>query len=216
MAAKHAVEHVADGMVVAVGSGSTVSMIIEEIESAGKQVKIVPASWQSFHESVKAGFEIVSLDRFPFPDVYLDSFDQATRKGDMIKGGGGAMLREKILAAASRRRIFVAEGHKIVEKLNRAVPVEVTPFATGFVAEKLKLLGARLTLRASSEKNGPVISDNGNFLGDVDFGEIADPVETEQVLRQIPGIVENGLFIGYADVLIIVHGDGKVERIFYR
>ncbi|MEM2036070.1 MAG: ribose 5-phosphate isomerase A, partial [Candidatus Caldarchaeum sp.] len=191
-------------------------MIIEEIESAGKQVKIVPASWQSFHESVEAGFEIVSLDRFPFPDIYLDSFDQATRKGEMVKGGGGAMLREKILAAASRRRIFVGEGHKIVEKLNRPVPVEITPFATGFVAEKLKTLGARLSLRVSNEKNGPIISENGNFLGDADFGEIDEPEKVEKILRQIPGILENGLFIGYADMLAIVNLDGRVEKIVFR
>ncbi|MDW8084281.1 MAG: ribose-5-phosphate isomerase RpiA [Candidatus Caldarchaeum sp.] len=215
-AAEQAVEYVEDGFVVGLGSGSTVSLIIEAIANSGMKVKLIPASWQSYYECVAAGLEVVSIDQSPHPDLYLDSFDQVTESGYMIKGGGGAMLREKVLAAASKLRIFVGDSNKLVEKLSRPVPLEIIPFAYRFVEGKINELGARLELRTSAAKNGPTISDNGHFIADADFGPIHDPVSVERNLRNIPGIVENGLFIGLADQIIIAYEDGKTIRHSYR
>lgn len=209
MAAEKAVDYVEEGFVIGVGSGSTVLLIIEVLAERMKDVKIVPASWQSHHESVKAGLSVVSLDQAPRPDLYLDSFDQVTPQGYMVKGAGGAMLREKILASASSRRIFVGEFHKLVEKLNRPVPVEVIPFGYPYVKDELKRLGAKVLLRSSAAKNGPTISDDGNFIIDADFGEIMEPAVLEKKMKSIPGVVESGLFVGLADTIIIVAQNGK-------
>ncbi|MCS7109947.1 MAG: ribose-5-phosphate isomerase RpiA [Candidatus Caldarchaeum sp.] len=216
IAAEQAVAHVVDGFVVGIGSGSTVSLIIEELAKTAPKVKVVAASWQSHYECVKSGLSVISFEQAPHPDIYLDSFDQATREGHMIKGGGGAMLREKVLASASRRKVFVGESGKLVEKLFRPVPVEITPFAYPYVTEKLTDLGAQVVLRTSTAKNGPIISDNCNFIADADFGPIPDPVSLEKKLRNIPGLVENGLFISLADEIIIVDEDGKIHKQTYR
>ncbi len=212
-AAEAAVEFVEDGFVVGVGSGTTVSLILSALAAAGKRVVIIPASWQSRFEAIEAGLTVSSLDQHPFPDVYLDSFDQVTREGVMIKGGGGAMLREKVLASASRKRVFLGDQSKLVEKLSRPVPLEIIPFAYKLVENKLKEKGVKLVTRTSPAKNGPTISDNGNFLADADFGQIDEPAQVENFLRKIPGVVETGIFIGYIDTLIIAYADGMVERL---
>lgn len=215
-AAKEAVEFVEDGFVVGVGSGTTVSLILSELAAAGKKIVIIPASWQSYYEAIELGLMVSSLDQHPSPDVYLDSFDQATRDGAMIKGGGGAMLREKVLASASRNRVFVGDHGKLVEKLRRPVPLEIIPFAYKFVENRLREKGVKLVMRTSQAKNGPTVSDNGNLIGDADFGEIDEPAKVEKFLKEIPGVVESGVFVGLVDTLIIVYDNGKVERLTFR
>lgn len=207
-AAKAAVEHVGDSFVVGVGSGTTVSQILKQLAALGRDFVVVPASWQSYYEAIEIGLKVSSIDVFPVLDIYLDSFDQVTEEGVMLKGGGGAFLREKVLATSARRRIFAGESSKLVHKLHRPVPVEVLPFAFNVVRRKLEALGAKVTLRISSVKNGPAISDNGNFLADADFGEITNPIDLHTELRKIPGLLENGLFIDYADKIIMGQENG--------
>ncbi len=208
-AAKEAVSYVEDGMVVGLGSGSTVSLMIYEI--VDKDVTIIPASSQTYLEAIKAGLKLSTLDKHPCPDLYLDGFDQVDIECNMIKGGGAALLREKVLAAASRKRIFAGEYSKLVKKLNKSVPLEVVPFALGYVLEVIKGMAVSAVIRSSQAKNGPTVTDNGNYIIDVNFGEIVDPEALEQRLRRIPGVVENGLFVGLADKVIISSKDGGLE-----
>jgi ribose 5-phosphate isomerase A len=131
----------------------------------------------------------------------------------MLKGRGGAFLREKVLAAASRKRVFVGESSKFRQVLDGPVPLEVLPFALGYVLRRVSDIGGKAAVRMSQEKNGPTVTDNGNYVVDVDFGPITDPSNLDRELRSIPGVLENGLFTKMADKVIIAHPDGKVEEI---
>jgi ribose 5-phosphate isomerase A len=131
----------------------------------------------------------------------------------MLKGRGGAFLREKVLAAASRKRVFVGESSKFRQVLDGPVPLEVLPFALGYVLRRVSDIGGKAAVRMSQEKNGPTVTDNGNYVVDVDFGQITDPSNLDRKLRSIPGILENGLFTKMADKVIIAHSNGKVEEI---
>ncbi|MEM1950070.1 MAG: ribose-5-phosphate isomerase RpiA [Candidatus Caldarchaeum sp.] len=212
-AAKAAAAYVEDGMVVGLGSGSTVSLMIIEIANSGKSVEVIPASSQTYLESAKAGLPITSLDRHPHPDLYIDSFDQVDSSRSMIKGGGAALMREKVLAAASRKRIFAGTYDKLSSKLDKPVPLEVLPFAVGYVVKVLKEDGAVPVLRTSTGKNGPVVTDNGNYILDVAFGVVEDPAGLNSGLRRIPGVLETGLFVDLADKVIIVQEKGVVEEL---
>jgi len=212
-AAKAAAAYVEDGMVVGLGSGSTVSLMILEIAKSGKSVEVIPASSQTYLELSKAGLAITSLDRHPRPDLYIDSFDQVDRSRSMIKGGGAALMREKVLAAASRTRIFAGTHDKLSSKLDKPVPLEVLPFAVGYVVKVLTEDGAVPVLRTSPAKNGPVLTDNCNYILDVAFGVVEDPAGLNSGLRRIPGVLETGLFVGLADKVIIVHEEGVVEEL---
>jgi ribose 5-phosphate isomerase A len=213
LAAKAAVRHVEDGMVVALGSGTTVSYVIKELALSKLNVKVLAASSQTYLEAVRAGLTHTTLDQNPEPDIYLDSFDQVDPGCNMLKGRGGAFLREKVLAAASRKRVFVGESSKFRQVLDGPVPLEVLPFALGYVLRRVSDIGGKAAVRMSQEKNGPTVTDNGNYVVDVDFGPITDPSNLDRELRSIPGVLENGLFTKMADKVIIAHHDGKVEEI---
>jgi len=176
-------------------------------------VKVLTASSQTYLEAVSAGLTHTTLDQNPEPDIYLDSFDQVDPSCNMLKGRGGAFLREKVLAAASRKRVFVGESSKFRQVLDGPVPVEVLPFALGYVFRKISYMGGKPAVRMSQEKNGPTVTDNGNYVIDVDFGPVTDPLNLDRKLRSIPGILENGLFTKMADKVIIAHPDGKLEEI---
>ncbi|MCS6769607.1 MAG: ribose-5-phosphate isomerase RpiA [Candidatus Caldarchaeum sp.] len=212
-AARAAAAYVEEGMVVGLGSGSTVSLMIAEIAGKAKNITVIPASSQTYLECVNAGLTLTTLDRHPQPDIYLDSFDQVDRARNMIKGGGAALMREKVLATASRKRIFAGTYSKVVDRLNRPVPLEVLPFALGYVVSLLREKQASPRLRDSDAKNGPTVTDNGNYILDVDFGEIEEPSVLEAWLRKVPGVLENGLFVGLADRVLIAYGGGFVEEL---
>ncbi len=197
-AAKEAVKLVEDGMVLGIGSGSTVEVFLNEL---GKRIKAeeleilgVPSSYQSHLVAIKNGIKVVDLFQYPEPDLCIDGADQIDAKLNCIKGGGGALTREKIVASASQRFVIIADESKLVDKLNMAIPVEIIPFAYGFVARAIEGIGGECVLRQGSGKLGPVISDNGNFIADCSFGVIEDPKELEVKLNSIPGVVENGIF----------------------
>jgi ribose 5-phosphate isomerase A len=166
--------------------------------------------------AVRSGIPITTLDEYPTLDLAIDGADQIDKKLNMIKGGGGALTREKIVASAAKQLVIVADETKLVEKLgtNCRIPVEVLPFALATVTASIKELGGRPLLRESKGKVGAVVTDNGNYIVDIDFVPINNAKELNQRLKLIPGVFETGLFIEMADVVYLGKPDGikKLER----
>ncbi|NOY11977.1 MAG: ribose-5-phosphate isomerase RpiA [Archaeoglobi archaeon] len=209
--AKKALEFVEDGMVIGLGSGTTVRVFVEMLAERvreGMDVAVVPSSIDSHMLAVEHGIRVVSLLEHPEPDVCIDGADQVDRDFNLIKGGGGALTREKIVASASKKFYVIVDESKMVDRLSMPVPVEVLEFAYGFVRKRLTDLGYVLRLREGKGKLRPVISDNGNLIADVDAGVIESPEEVEGALR-IPGIVENGIFLAeMVDGVVVGRKDG--------
>jgi ribose 5-phosphate isomerase A len=219
MAAHEAVKHVKDGFVVGLGSGSTAAYVIEEIGNGIKRKNLhvlgVPTSYQSFMVAVKHGIPITTLEEHPVLDVTIDGADQVDRKLNVIKGMGGALTREKIVASASKQNIIVADESKKVGLLGencQPVPIEVLLVAVPFVTRKLKEAGGTPILREGIGKVGPVITDNGNVILDVNFGPIRKPADLARELKAISGVIETGLFVGMTDMVYIGKRSG-VERL---
>ncbi|MDH5746363.1 MAG: ribose 5-phosphate isomerase A [Candidatus Bathyarchaeota archaeon] len=220
-AALEAVKHVKDDFVIGLGSGSTVAYAIEEIgnrtKREGLRVLGVPTSYQAFMSAVEREIPITTLEEHPVLDLTIDGADQIDEELNLIKGMGGALTREKIVANASKELIIVADENKKVKVLgenNHPIPIEVIPFAAKPVMHKIKEMGGTPVLRESGGKVGPVITDNGNVIIDANFGLLQNPTELELKLKSIPGIVETGLFIKMADVVYIGKPDytEKIER----
>ena len=209
-AALRAVEHVKDKFIIGLGSGSTAAYAIEEL---GRKIKrdqlhtlAVPTSYQAFMLAIKSGIPITTLDENPVLDLAIDGADQIDKESNLIKGMGGALAREKIVASASRKFIIIADETKKVNILgekNHPVPLEVIPFASKSVMLKIKETGGTPTLREGTGKVGPIITDNGNVIVDAEFGPIQEPAKLEDRLNSIPGVVETGLFIGMADIVYL-------------
>lgn len=209
-AALEAVKHVKDGFMVGLGSGSTAAYAIEEIgdriKREGLRVLGVPTSYQSVMLAVRCGIPLTTLEEHPKLDLAIDGADQIDEKLNLIKGMGGALTREKIVASASEKLVIVADESKKVKVLgenNHPVPIEALPFAATLVMRKLEEIGGKPRLRERMEKVGPVVTDNGNLLIDVDFGLIKKPIDVENKLKKISGIVETGLFIEMADTVYV-------------
>ncbi len=220
-AALEAVKHVQDGFILGLGSGSTVAYAAEEIGKKMKtekiHVKAVPTSYQSFMLAVKNGIPATTLEENPTIDLTIDGADQIDENLNLIKGMGGALTREKIIAAASKTLIIIADERKkakILGENGQKLPIEVLPFAASFVMRKLSEMGGKPKIREGNGKVGPVITDNGNFIIDVDFGSIKEPEKLGKKLKMVPGIVETGLFINMADLVYIGKRDGteRLER----
>ena len=221
-AALEAVKHVRDGFIVGLGSGSTAAFAIEALGERVKREKLrimgVPTSYQAFLLAVECGIPITTLDEHPLINVTVDGADQITPELFLIKGMGAALAREKIVAAASKLNIIIADEKKKVKVLgenNQSVPIEVLPFAISLVKRKIINVGGMPVLREGKGKLGPVITDNGNAILDSYFGEIAKPAELEVKLKMIPGVVETGFFVGLTDIAYVgtVSAVEKIEKI---
>lgn len=206
-AAFEAVKHVEDNEVVGLGSGTTVAYVIEAIGEKMKlenmTLKGIPTSYQAFQLAVKNGIPMTTLDENPVIDVTIDGADQIDPKLNLIKGMGAALAREKIVASASKLNIIVADESKRVKVLgecNHPVPIEVLPFANFYVQKRIEAIGGKVVLREGKGKLGPVVTDNGNMILDVIFGEIGDPRILSIKLKMIPGVLETGLFVGLANI----------------
>jgi ribose 5-phosphate isomerase A len=209
-AALKAIEHVEDKFIVGLGSGSTAAYAIEEL---GKKVQrerlrilAVPTSHQASRLAIKNGIQITTLDEHPTLDLTIDGADQIDHDLNLIKGMGGALTREKVVASASRKLIIIADESKKVSVLgekNHPVPLEVIQFAAASVTRKIEEIGGKPTLREGNGKVGPIISDNGNIIVDAYFGLIHEPAKLETRLKGIPGIVETGLFVEMADIIYV-------------
>lgn len=208
-AALEAIKHVKDGFFVGLGSGSTAAFAIKEIgrliRHRNWKILGVPTSYQAFLLAVDCDIPTTSLNEHPRLDLTIDGADQIDKDFNMIKGMGGAIAREKIVASASKQIVIVADKTKLVQKLgtNHPVPVEVLPFAASVVMSKIRRLKGKPVLREGSGKVGPVVTDNGNFILDAEFGSIEAPRELDNQLKSISGVVETGLFIEMADTFYI-------------
>ena len=216
--ALEAVKHVQDDFIVGLGSGSTAAYVIqqigEKIRLEGLRILGVPTSHQAMMLAVHCGVPLTTLNEHPQLDLAIDGADQVDRELNLIKGGGGALTRERIVASAARQFVIVADETKLVERLgtNHTIPVEVLPFAVPTVMVKLRELKGKPVLREGGGKVGPLVTDNGNFVVDVDFGPVDDVKELHLQLKLIPGVIETGLFVGMADVVYLGKPDG-VEKL---
>ncbi len=199
IAAESAVELVKDGDIVGLGTGSTAYFAIralgERIKREGLRIKAIPTSADTRIHALKFGIPTTTFEEFEQVDIAIDGADQISRKLELIKGGGGALFREKVVASNARRFIVIADESKLVERLSMPVPVEVLPFAWRVAERWLVKIGAGATnLRSCRGKVGPLLTDNGNYIIDADFGEVAQPERLEQEINRIVGVLENGIF----------------------
>lgn len=221
VAAKKATEYVKSGMKVGLGTGSTAAWLVqclgEMVRDEGLQIKGVPTSARTAQLAREVGIEVISLDEAKWLDVTIDGTDEYDGNLNLIKGGGGAHLQEKIVATASDQMIVIADATKKVSTLGAfPLPVEVIPFgwqtSRTLIEETLigmDVLGQSTTLRMNGD--APFVTDEGNHILDLHLHRIGNPRQLSLVLNQIPGVVENGLFIDICDIVIIGYGDGRVE-----
>ena len=214
MAAERSLEYVREGHVVGLGTGSTAAYFIQLLGARVKQgmkVRGIPTSDRSRDLAASLGIPLTSLDEVQQIDVTVDGADEFDPQLRLIKGRGGALLREKIVASASRQVVIVADSSKRVPVLgNFPVPVEVVPFAQALVGTRITELGARVVRRLDAS-GAPYITDSGNQILDCHFGRIPDADSLAQRLSELPGIVEHGLFIGLASVVLMATGGEVVE-----
>ena len=215
--ALEAVKHVKDNFIIGLGSGSTAAYVIQYIgkmiHQNGFKILAIPSSSQAMLLAVRSGIPLTTLDEHPTIDLAIDGADEVDRKLDMIKGGGGALTREKIVASASKKFVIVADETKLVEKLGTTfrVPIEVLPFALGTVTKGIKEFGGDPLLREGKGKVGPVVTDNGNYIIDVDFGSIEDAEDLNKSLKFISGVIETGIFLNMADIVYLGKKEGIIK-----
>jgi ribose 5-phosphate isomerase A len=210
-----AAEMVEDGMVVGLGTGSTVHYTLERLSTRvteGLSIRGVPTSYQTAQRAQELGIPLTTLEEVEMLDLAIDGADQMDRHGFLIKGRGAAHVREKIVADAAKELVIVITAEKLTDALNIPVPLEVIPFARTHVARAVSRLQGTAQLRQATRKDGPVLTDNGNMVLDCDFGEIQDPPSLEWALETIPGVVGSGLFTRYiGQTRVVVGEDGRTR-----
>ena len=207
-AAKAALDFIEPGVNLGVGTGSTVNQLIELLPEVRNRIESVISSSRATTKLLEdRGFEVATLNQIGDPDLYIDGADEATKHGYLVKGGGGALTREKVIAAASRRFVCIIDDSKLVGMLGRfPLPIEVVPMAQAFVARRL------VKLRAQPVWREGFVTDNGNHVLDVHNLQVNNPLEMENRLNQIPGVVTVGIFAQRpADVLLIGSDEGARE-----
>lgn len=207
---KAAAALVQSGMIVGLGTGSTTAYAIEYLGSRLKSGEIkdiqgIPTSFQAEVLAKKYGIPLTTLDAVDHIDIAIDGADEVDPQKNLIKGGGAAHTREKVVDALANQFVVVVDGNKLVDRLGSTflLPVEVIPMAMTPVMRAIEKLGGKPELRMGVKKAGPVITDQGNMVIDVKFDSIDDPAELEKALNNIPGVLENGLFVGVADKVLI-------------
>ena len=213
-AARASFRFVKDGHVVGLGTGSTAAYFIKllggEVKN-GLRVRGIPTSIRSRELALSLGIPVITLDDCQEIDVTVDGADEVDPQLRLIKGGGGALLREKIVASATRQMIVVADASKQVQRLGKfPLPVEVIRFAQALVAKRIAVMGADVQLRRDAAGNA-YLTDENNHILDCRFGEMRDPDRLARELSEMPGVVEHGLFIGMASVALLARGSEIVE-----
>ena len=214
-------ENVKKGMILGIGSGSTVVYAVKKIAEINKakdlDLKCIPTSFQSHQLIVENGLTLVSLDQYPVIDLDIDGADEVDASLNLIKGGGGCLVQEKIIASAAKKLVIIVDYTKkseiLGENWHKGVPIEVIPLAVVPIMMKLEKLEGKPILRMAKAKAGPVISDNGNFIIDVDFGLVENPSDLNLKILQLPGVVDTGLFLGMTQTVYIGQKDGTVKKI---
>jgi ribose 5-phosphate isomerase A len=207
---KAAADRVQSGSIVGLGTGSTTAYAIQYLGDrikSGKltDIKGIPTSFQASVLAKQYGIPLTTLDEVDRIHIAIDGADEVDPQKNLIKGGGAAHTREKVVDSLAELFIVVVDQSKIVTALGSTfpVPVEVLPMAIAPVTRALEKLGGKPELRMGVKKDGPVITDQGNMVLDVTFASIPNPVELEKILNNIPGVLENGIFVGVTDVVLI-------------
>ncbi|EMR75189.1 ribose-5-phosphate isomerase [Thermoplasmatales archaeon SCGC AB-540-F20] len=213
MAAEKAVEHVDNGMVIGLGTGSTVKYAIKklgEMVNTGLKIEGIPTSLRTKKLATEYNIPLVDLNDYTEIDLTIDGADEVDSNLNLIKGGGGALTREKIIAYHSKKEIIVIDETKVVKKLgiDSPVPVEVTKYGWKATKKTLKELGCTAELRTIMDE--VYITDNSNYILDCDFGKINEPETLEKEINSIPGVIENGLFIDLVDEVIVGSKQGII------
>jgi ribose 5-phosphate isomerase A len=211
-------ENVKKNMIVGIGSGSTVVYAVQKLGELNKEkslnLKCIPSSFQSYQLIIENELDLVSLDQFPEIDLDIDGADEVDKDLNLIKGGGGCLVQEKIIASNSKKLIIIVDFRKnsgcLGKNWKKGVPIEVIPMAYFPIMKKLRNLGGNPVLRMAKSKSGPLVTDNGNFIIDVDFGQINNPNELDRKIKIIPGVVDTGFFLGMASKVYIGTKDGDV------
>ena len=221
IAAKYAVQFVEDGMSIGLGTGSTSAWMVkylgERVRQEGLNIVGVPTSHRSAALAQEAGLRVATLDDVKWLDITIDGTDEYDAELTLIKGGGGALLHEKIVASASDRMIVIADHSKSVAHLGAfPLPIEVVPFGlqttratVEAMLDGMDVLGWETVVRMIDDE--PFMTDQGNHIIDLHLKRIGDPRHLALALNQVPGVVENGLFIDICDMVISGHGDGRIE-----
>ena len=213
-AGRAAAKLVRDSDIVGLGTGSTAYFAVValgERVKAGLKIMGIPTSVQTADLARSVGIPLTTLDEHPEIDITIDGADEFDPKLNLIKGGGGALTREKVIATASKKMVVVADSGKVVPTLGKfPLPVEIIAFARTVIEKKIASLGATPKLRLKPD-GSPFITDNGNQILDCSFGKIEDPAKLARELSNVPGIIEHGLFIGLASVALIGRGERTEE-----
>lgn len=221
VAANRAAEFVKDGMKVGLGTGSTAAWLVkrlgERVRDEGLRIRGVPTSSRTAALAAEAGIEVITLDEAGWLDLTIDGADEFDADQTLIKGGGGALLQEKIVASASDRMVVIADAAKKVDTLGAfPLPVEIIPFGMqstrtliGRVLKSMDVQGQETAFREAGETL--FVTDEGNHILDLHLGRIEDARALSLALNQVPGVVENGLFIDICDTVIVGHADGRIE-----
>ena len=216
-AAERALTLIENGMTLGLGTGSTAARFVDLLGAKvkqGLQVRCVPTSEATRAQAERLGIPLITLDQQPFVDLTVDGADEIDEELRLIKGGGGALLIEKIVATASGRMMVIADHSKRVPVLGKfPLPVEVVRFGLAATRSMIDVLAAaagcsgEITQRTQADGQ-PLVTDSGNFILDCHFGRIDEPEALDEALKLVPGVVENGLFLGIADMAIIAGPDG--------
>jgi ribose 5-phosphate isomerase A len=213
-AARASLQFVKDGQVVGLGTGSTAAYFIKllgEKVKQGLRIRGIPTSDRSRELALSLGIPLITLDDCQEIAVTVDGADEVDPQLRLIKGGGGAMLREKIVASATKTMVVVADASKQVQRLGKfPLPVEVIKFAQALITKRITAMGAHVSLRTNADGQ-PYVTDENNHVLDCRFGEIRDADALAQELSAMPGVVEHGLFIGMASVVLFARGSEIVE-----
>lgn len=209
-----AAQLIADGMIVGLGTGTTAHYFIQSLIErcqAGLKISVTATSKKSEETARKGGLKLIDVNSISAFDIVVDGADEIDSEKRMIKGGGGALLREKIIASSAKEMIVVVDENKIVKKLGKfPLAIEMTPFGYALTIRKLEKLGYKGELRM--DKNSPFVTDNGNYVYDIHFDRLLDnPEREEQVIRNVPGIIDTGFFFKMAGRVIVGFPNGNVK-----
>jgi ribose 5-phosphate isomerase A len=215
MAGRAAAKLVRDGQVVGLGTGSTAHFAVValgERVKAGLKIVGIPTSVATGELAKQLGIPLTTFEEHPDIDITIDGADELDPHLNLIKGGGGALLREKVVASVSKEMVVVADSSKAVKVLGKfPLPVEIIPFAQAVVEKKLVSLGATPKLRLKTDGQ-PYVTDNGNYILDANFGQISDPPAVARSLSDTAGVAEHGLFVGFAKVAFVGRGN-QIEQL---
>ena len=204
-----------NNFVIGLGSGRAATSIVRSLSSYLKKnqlsVVAIPTSLQIKMEAEKGGIPIIEPDQIDHIDLVFDGADQIDADGNMIKGGGGALLREKILISIAKKIVIIADESKFVKKLNRSVPIEVHPFARNVAILQIRKLGGKPHIRLL-ERGYPFVTENGNIILDCEFGNISKPRELAKKIIEIPGVIDVGIF-EKPDIIFKIKENGKFKTL---